>query len=78
MHGVEARYHGGGVEVKRYRVFVCYDKRVRWGLVDHQIGRLDGHGVNWLTHFDNEISGRKDNKPTDWAGYRATFSRYWW
>ena len=78
MHGVEALYYGGRVEVKRYRsVAVCYDKRVRWDPVNHQIGRLDGYRINWLTNFDNEISGVKDNRPTDWAGYRASFSRYW-
>jgi hypothetical protein len=47
MNGVVAAHHGGRVEMKRYRsVAVCYDKRARWGPVDHQIARLDGYRVN--------------------------------
>jgi len=64
--------------MKRNRsIAICYDKPVRWGSVDHQIARLDGCRVNWVTHLDNEIGGFKNKKPTNWAGYRASFSRYW-
>jgi len=80
MNGVVAAHHGGRVEMKRYRsVAVCYDKRARWGPVDHQIARLDGYRVNWITHFDNEISRwDNDDHPARWAVYRASCSSYWW
>ena len=79
IHGVEASHHGRRVEMKCYcSVAVCNDKRACRGPVDQQVAGLHGYRVNWLTDFDNEISRLEDDNPTDWAGYRASFSSYCW
>jgi hypothetical protein len=60
MHGVvKAPHHGGRVEMKRYRsVAVCYDKRARWGSVDHQIASLDGYrSTGSLTSIMKSVGG---------------------
>jgi len=79
MHAVGTRNHRGRVEMKGYHsVAVCYDKRARRSPVYHQIARLNGSRVNWITHVDNEISRIKNDKPTDWTAHGASSDGYLW
>ena len=71
MHGVFARYHRRGIELKGYGA-ATDDIVVRRGSINREVARLDSGRIHWSEYGDNKISQlRRDRYCHRAAGYRS-------